>query len=454
MVSDAAITGGDIPLRDREYEIKILPSLDGKALIGFAGDQHHGTRILRAAAKSGAGQQTIGGLLAEHLQYPSVDIAYGYVDEQGPHLFRISEGAARELATFHVGNSGAFVHFQRIRHAAEIDPAPKAVEIFMLGASAPIPEPLHIATVAMLRLFTENPERDVGGWALPYMLTPDGVFLCGYAYSVSDPILADVAPGSLVPHGTSEAGGFCLSVTELGHGEGLVVYWRQLPGGYLFVRNGTAIEKIKIVGNPSEFKEAALRAIGKPVEIWFGDKPVGRPDSVTMMTGDDGKPAIAIARRGNNLSFSVLNVETFFHSKASINFSPDRKMQDGIVLGNLKISLAEDNGSAALEIVQDGRSIARASLQASELETLLAHLAEMRAAMPTQIAPEPPTGPGAQELVIVDPAWRTDFSIHPDLDGILIRLRHLGFGWLTFLLPHHEAKSLGSWLSTSAKENS
>jgi hypothetical protein len=453
MISDAAITGGDVPLRDREYEIKILPSLDGRALIGFVGDQHHGARMVRSVATSAAGQQAISALLAEHLQYPSVDLAYGYVDEHGAHLFRISQGEARQLPAFHIGNSEAFNHFQRIRHATEIDPAPKAVETFILGAPVPIPEPLHIATVAMLRLFAERSERDVGGWALPYLLTPDGAFLCSYAYSVSDPILAHVAPGSLVPHGTPEAGGFGLSVTELGHAEGLAVYWPQLPGGYLFVGNGSAFKKIKIAGSPSEFKEAALRILGKPVEIWFGDKPLGRPDSVTVVTGEDGKPAMAIARRDNNLSFSVLNVETVFHSKVNLNFNPDRKMHDGISIGNLKIQLAQDSRSATLDVMRDGRSISRVSFQANELEKLLAHLAEMRAAMPTQMSPEPPTGPETQELVIVDPAWRTNFSVHSDLDGILMRLRHLGFGWLTFLLPHHEAKSLGDWLSKNAKGN-
>src|SRR6266540_2743878 len=121
MVSDTAITGGDIPLRDREYEIKILPSLDGRALIGFAGDQHHGARILRSATESAAGHRTLSVLVAEHLQYPSVDVAYGYVDEHGAHLFRISQGEARQLPAFHIGNSEAFDHFQRIRHATGID---------------------------------------------------------------------------------------------------------------------------------------------------------------------------------------------------------------------------------------------------------------------------------------------------------------------------------------------
>jgi hypothetical protein len=452
MVSDTVIVGGDIPLRDRQYEIKVRPSLDGTALIGFAGDQHHGARILSSATESPAGYQTLGALVAEHLQYPSVDLAYGYTDENGAHLFRIAQGQAQQLTAFHIGNSEAFDHFQRVRHATEIDPAPKAVEIFIQGGPVPIPEPLHIATVAMLRLFVERQERDVGGWALPYLLTSEGSFFCGYAYSVSDPILAHASPGSPVPHGTPEAGGFGLSVTELGKDEGLVVYWPQLPGGYLFVRDRTAIAQKKIPGSPSEFKEAALRILGRPVDIWFGDKALGRADSVTVVTGDDGKPAMAIGRRGNNLSFSVLNTESVFRSKASLNFNPDRKMHDGLSIGNLKIELAEDSGSVTLKIIRDGNSIAQVSLQANELEKLLAHLAEMRAAMPIQIGLEPPTGPGTQELVVVDPAWRTNFSVHSDLDGILMRLRHLGFGWLTFLLPHHEARSLGDWLSRNAKE--
>jgi hypothetical protein len=361
MVSDAMITGGDIGLRDRQYEIKILPSLDGKALIGFAGDQYHGARIVRSAAEGPAGEQRIGYLLAEHRQCPSVDLAYGYADEHGTHLWRIAQGEARELPAFHIGSSEAFDHFQRIRHATEIDPAPKAVETFILGTAIPPPEPLGTATATMLRLFAKRSQRDVGGWALPYLLTSDGVFFCSYAYSVSDPILTEAVSGSLVPHGTPAAGGFGLSVTELGRGEGLVVYWLQLPGGYLFVRNGTTIEEVKIEGNPSEFKEAAFRAIGRPIEILFGDQPLGRPDSVTVIRDDDGKPAMAFARRGKNFSLSVLNVDTIFHCKASMNFNPDRTMHEGITIGNLKIALAEDSGSVTIDAVRDGKSVARVS---------------------------------------------------------------------------------------------
>ncbi|MFZ0208232.1 MAG: hypothetical protein WAL59_19360, partial [Roseiarcus sp.] len=46
MVADTAITGGTLGLRERQNQIKIVPCADGKALIGFAGDYFHGTRLV------------------------------------------------------------------------------------------------------------------------------------------------------------------------------------------------------------------------------------------------------------------------------------------------------------------------------------------------------------------------------------------------------------------------
>jgi hypothetical protein len=56
------------------------------------------------------------------------------------------------------------------------------------------------------------------------------------------------------------------------------------------------------------------------------------------------------------------------------------------------------------------------------------------------------SGALTRELMVVDPGWRTEPPIHPTLNGVTLRLRHPGFGWLTFLLPWHEAKKLGEWL--------
>jgi hypothetical protein len=42
-----------------------------------------------------------------------------------------------------------------------------------------------------------------------------------------------------------------------------------------------------------------------------------------------------------------LNVETVFHSTASLDFNPDRKLSDGISVGDVRIRLAEDNRSTS-----------------------------------------------------------------------------------------------------------
>jgi hypothetical protein len=51
-----------------------------------------------------------------------------------------------------------------------------------------------------------------------------------YMYEVTDPIVDKLRPGSLIPGGTAQGGGFSFSLTELGDGEGVVAYWRQKPG--------------------------------------------------------------------------------------------------------------------------------------------------------------------------------------------------------------------------------
>jgi hypothetical protein len=52
-----------------------------------------------------------------------------------------------------------------------------------------------------------------------------------------------------------------------------------------------------------------------------------------------------------------------------------------------------------------------------------------------------------REVMVLDPAWRTEPPVHPSLNGITLRLRHPGFGWLTFLPPWHEVENLGKWLN-------
>jgi hypothetical protein len=454
MVADAAITGAGADVRNREYHIKIIPSRDGRGLVGFAGDVHHGARLVEQAALMPAGKEAVSFLHQSQRENHSIDFAYGYVDETGPHLIRVSEGEVQELGTFHLGVTDAFEHFQRIRHDAEIDHVPEAVKTFMISSRATegLPERLSEAVTGMLRLFAERSERDVGGWPTAYFLTSEGAFLCGYAYSVSDPILKQIGPGSIVPHGTPEAGGFGLSVTEVGQGRGIVVYWLQQPGGSIFLRADGGYDLHQFAGTPSAFKEKVLAETGENIDLWFGEQPHGVPEHVTIMRDKNGAPNMVIARQGNSLSFSIVNVGTPFRSRAKLNMSPESQKAVALLASDhLSVTLSDDKKAATLNLVTDGNPVTKIELTASEFDSVLAVLGEARASMQEQVPYKQQQNASTRDVMILNPTWRTESEIHPSLAGITLRLRHTGFGWLSFLLPHSEAHALGTWLVKHAR---
>jgi hypothetical protein len=457
MVADAAITGVGADVREREFTLKIIPSRDRLGLIGFAGDLHHGRRIAESAAARTNARERTAALLEGQREVPSVAFAHGYMDSSGPHLLRIANGEVRELPTLNLGVAEAFSDFQRIRHDAETDHAPEAVKTFFVGSKAPesIPSGLSVAITSMLRLFAERQERDVGGWVTPYLMTSAGAFLCGYGYGVSDPILTRIGPGSLVPHGTAEAGGFGLSVTELGDNHGVVVYWLQQPGGLIFIRRTASYEVVKFEGKPSEFIQHASDSLGEKVEIFFGDEPHGPPESITVLRDEKGVPSMAIARHGRSFSLSVLNVATPFQSQAVLDLAPVTDPARGQFSSDrLSAAFSEEATTVALGFLTDGKPAIEVSLTAAELSQIIGVLGEKRWMMRDPVPPQHPgavaTGSITRELMAVDPAWRTDLPMHEMLNGITLRLRHPGFGWLTFLLPWQEAKALGDWLTKNS----
>jgi hypothetical protein len=263
IVSDTLITGGTIQLRDQEYQIKCLPSQDRQALVAFSGDAHNGAKLIEQAAGMPSGQSVIDMLREAQTEDQKIDFLYMFLGENGPRLFKISEGRAHDVLATYIGEKDAFEEFQRIRHATEIDPISKSVENFIFSTRTPseIPDAVCDATVSMLRLFMQRAERDVGGWAVPYVLVREGVYMCGYAHAVSDPILDKVMPGAVVPHGTAEAGGYGLAVTEFGQLEGMVVYRCQTPGGLALIREATGYRTVSIDGAPAEFAP-------KPLIFW------------------------------------------------------------------------------------------------------------------------------------------------------------------------------------------
>ncbi len=406
---------------------------------------------MEQAANMPSGENVVRMLADAQREHASVDFLYAFLDQELPRLYRISDGTAAQVPATYIGQQTAFEDFQRIRHAAEIDPVPKAVEAFMFGSKAPgkISGDVGTVTVSMLRLFMQRSERDAGGWAVPYVLVKEGAFMCGYGYSVSDPILDRIAPGSIVPHGTAEAGGYGLAVTELGEREGMVVYWRQMPGGLVLTRQHGGYTKLEITGPPSEFRIRAREALGKSVDIFFGDMPLGHPESLIILRDHDGKPAMAIARRGQDLSFSVLNVETAFRSSASLDFVG--KGPRTMTVQNLTFTLAADKSHVLLKLVEDDKPAGQATLNATELDNVIAGLGEFRASLADSVSAEPKQDAESREFVVIDPAWRTERSPHAEIDGVLVRLRHIGLGWVSFLLPRKEGSALGKWLFDNSK---
>ena len=388
-------------------------------------------------------------LLEVQQSYP-IDFAYGYIDISGPHLFRLSGGSAKEVPVLHIGVESAFSQFQTIRNRNSIDPVPKAITTFMMGtrSSDKLPQALHHSITAMLRLFSERPERDIGGAAIPYLLGPSGAYLCGYGYSVSDPITPDLASGDAIPHGTAPAGGFGLSVTEFDCERGIIVYWLQKPGGSIYLRREGGFEVVEINGSPSQFRSEAHANLGHPVEIMFGDAdPKGRPDSITVLSDQNGKHSIAVARYGKELQFSAIDVSSDFRTKlASVDMSGQSELSCSIA----NAMVADNLESATLQFPTLTASSNELMLSPTQLDELIFVLGTARAKMAEQVPTEPLVGPLTREAVVIDPIWRTNFPPHQSLDGLLLRLRHSGLGWLTFLLPHNECIALGEWLSKNA----
>jgi hypothetical protein len=112
--------------------------------------------------------------------------------------------------------------------------------------------------------------------------------------------------------------------------------------------------------------------------------------------------------------------------------------------------LDDDRKAATLNLLVNKQPATGITLHARDLDSLLALLGEARARLAAPVPFQPPQDAGTRDVMVLDPGWRTEPLVHPSLNGITLRLRHPGFGWMTFLLPWHEVKNLGEWLSKTA----
>lgn len=94
----------------------------------------------------------------------------------------------------------------------------------------------------------------------------------------------------------------------------------------------------------------------------------------------------------------------------------------------MSIEPLQESGTAALRFVIGNNA---ALLDASELDSLIAQLGQIRAHMLP--APTPQPEQSRSYSLEVDPCWHVDRS--PLYDGVVLMLRHTGFGWIAFSLP-------------------
>ena len=101
-------------------------------------------------------------------------------------------------------------------------------------------------------------------------------------------------------------------------------------------------------------------------------------------------------------------------------------------------------------LINGGTNAVSARLPAAAADDLIAKLGSARAALKQPVEADPYTSP---ELAVVDPPWRTstdNMAATSEVAGVSLAIRHSGYGWLCFVLPHEEARALGHWLIENA----
>jgi hypothetical protein len=109
--------------------------------------------------------------------------------------------------------------------------------------------------------------------------------------------------------------------------------------------------------------------------------------------------------------------------KKQMSMSADERMK--ITIGTNK-----KRDRLLIELAELGRPLGQILFAASDVETLMLRIAEVRASMTEQVVPE--LEPVFRIATVEEPAWRVS---NPMPDGRrILALRHPGFGWLGFVM--------------------
>jgi hypothetical protein len=102
----------------------------------------------------------------------------------------------------------------------------------------------------------------------------------------------------------------------------------------------------------------------------------------------------------------------------------------------------QGSGTAALRFVIGNNA---ALLDAAEIDHLIAQLGQYRSQMLPAHPPQPQ--PSMTYPLEVDPCWHVDRS--PLFDGVVLLLRHAGFGWIAFSMPPQSMSKLDMALTAA-----
>jgi hypothetical protein len=317
IVGDMAVSGVGVGTRQRECLLKVIPGTDERSITAFAGGAEHGAAAAFAASKLESGNTALEYLTTRSRQ-TSADFLYAHFDGTEPCLHIISSGRRHVRHAAHIGI--AFDKFQRLRHSEEREISPGRISTFVCGTqgAAPFVDPAGVAVRTMMSVIARQTDKQIGGWPTGYVVGPEGLGCLSYLYALTDADAVDQRPGEALRDGSAQEGGYSLSVTGLPGHEGLVIYMLQQPGGLLFLREEERYEVHRLTGEPPEFTSQALERFGVDVSLWVGGPPPdGEPDSVEVMPGGDGSPAIALASYGGSFTIHPLTPNAAFKTKGT-----------------------------------------------------------------------------------------------------------------------------------------
>jgi len=109
----------------------------------------------------------------------------------------------------------------------------------------------------------------------------------------------------------------------------------------------------------------------------------------------------------------------------------------------LKVATDGMHEHVVIELWMDGKPLGHTQLDGATAEMHIQEVADARAQLTDPVSPM--LDPNSMLDAVVDPSWRIeDYRIS---EGRIVAFRHPGLGWMAFVIPEEQAKSIAEWLT-------